>query len=226
MWGTGERMGARIVHPAPLVPFKFEIASTAAEILPLLLLTCAAVTYTGALDRDHCNARKSISWDRQRNLVRVGRMPEVRAAFQAPQPRVAAAPPAPTKLTGMAKAKTPGKPVNAAGGASATAAAAKASAKKDKSLPAHLEPLPDPTLDPSMYFELGKIVISVKVGSWGFRLSPSACRPAALPTQSPIMKVALAAVKLLNMQESVLLAQNDASSPPPFRQPRTRQSWT
>ena len=73
--------------------------------LPILPARC-----TGASDRDHCNARsKSISWDRQRNLARLGRMQEVGAAFPAllaPQRRVAVAPPvtalmpAPTRPTG------------------------------------------------------------------------------------------------------------------------------
>ncbi len=64
--------------------------------------------HAGTSERDHCNARKSTSWDRLRNLARSGRMAEVRAAHTS---AAAAAPPPRNPFAFPRVGGPPGAPV-------------------------------------------------------------------------------------------------------------------
>ena len=147
----------------------------------------------GALERDHCNANKSIVWDRLKSLARAGRTADVKAAYDAitDQPAVPAAldlaadadlatrsPKKPNKkmleMAAAAKRKADYAVPAVKNERLVIAEAIAAKLKLSMKLPSHLEILPDPALDPRA-FELGKISKAVKVKNEGC-LSSFVCR--------------------------------------------------
>ena len=134
----------------------------------------------GVSERDHCNANKSIVWDRLKSLARAGRMAEVKAAHN-----VTAAPAAiPAAMAGASGTTAlaqrdplallrkmqdtkrarhrAGVTVPVLGPETANKEPPAAKTMHDKKLPSHLEILPDPALDPRA-LELGKFSFDVKV---------------------------------------------------------------
>lgn len=118
----------------------------------------------GSADRDHCNACKSFSWDRLRNLARIGKMALVQEAYASAGigPVCPAAAPKHMSQTRLNPAAFKSSSADRPRKSYATNAKAPAARLASKpTLPAGVVPLPDPAGDPNA-LELGKVSLRVK----------------------------------------------------------------